>query len=332
MSFFQWAADLFRKVVPASLPSALDMRRLVDNAGAKDWKTASIVWAKCGLLVATYHNVTRKDSAIDLVDPKTGRVRNLIRTNNETMGKPVLRGGWWYYPAENRVGKIYRVRDSDGKVEATSRTQPEDYSCVGLDEWFPISRAANKGGSKPRLWNFVTGASGYQFRKLHGIASGFCRWAGQYIVSVSDGAESGVESDSGHAITDDLVSPRENWATPTVNTVGGSLIAFRKNGTVVQIESFKPVKTRIIGNLGIKPVRSVAAGGLIFWTTSKPDALCATNGSDCKRLWTIPGVDAVDGVTRGELFDTDLTVKGSEIAVARSQQGGGFEVWIGKIK
>jgi hypothetical protein len=331
MSISQWFSSLFSRVVPATFPK-LEMRRIVDNAGARDWKTSSITIAKCGLLVATYHNITREDSAIDLVDPKTGKSRNILRNDNETLGKPVLSGGWWYFPAENRVGKIYRVRDADGRVETTSRTQPEDYSCVGLDKWFPISLSGRKGGSKPRLWNFITGEHGYRYKKVHGIASGFCAWAGQRVISVSDGSESGVETDAGHAITDDLVQPRANWATPTINTVAGKLIAMLKDGRVIHIESFKPIKTKVIGNLGIKAVRSVSTGALIFWTTSRPDAVCATNGVECKRLWDIPGPDTKDGTSRGELFDTDLDIRGNQIAVARSQDKAGFEVWIGNIK
>lgn len=329
-SIIAWFSNLWYSWFPASLPSLKKMERKVDNASARDWKTSGVAVAKCGLLVCTYHNITRTDAAIDLIDLNTGKSRNLIRTNYETFGRPVLNGGWWYFPAENRVGKIVRVRDSDGRVE-TGRTQPEDYSACGIDEWFPISKSQRSGGSKPRLWSFLTGKSGYQYKKLHGIASSIVKWGGQTVISVSDGAESGIESDSGAAISDDLAPVRENWAVPTVNVVSGKLIAFRKNGSVMHIESMKPIKAKQIGSVGMKPCRSVSSGGVIYWTTSNPDALCATNGSKVSVLWKAPGSDLSDGTSSGSLFDTDVAVYGKRVIVVRSQQNGGYEVWMGEL-
>lgn len=328
-----WFKSLFGKISPAKIPR-VEMRRIVNNELAKDWKTSSITIAKCGLLVGTYHNITRTDAAIDLVNPSTGASKNLIRNNNETFGKPTLIGGWWYFTAENRVSRVVRIRDADGKAETTNRVQPEDYSTVASGEWFPISWAARKPESSrpPRLWSCVTGNSGYQFKKLRGIASGICKWGGKVVISVGDGSEAGVESESGDWITDDSAKMRENWSTPTINTVNGSLIAFRKNGTVVEIKSLKDKEVKVIGNIGLKPCRSVSTGNLIFWTTSNKDSLCVTNGDKVARIWDMPGSDLSDGTSSGSLFDTDVDVRGSQIVIARSQQNGGFEVWVGSIK
>lgn len=328
-TFLEWFYGVFGGIKPASMPK-VEMKRIVDSAGVKDWKTSSVTIAKCGILVCTYHNITRTDSAIDLIS--NGKSKNLIRRRDETIGKPVLNNGWWYFPSENRVSNIIRVRDADGKVETTSKIQPEDYSACGIGEWFPISLAQRKGGSKPCLWSFLSGKRGYQYKKLHGIASGICKWGGQTVISVGDGAEAGVESDAGDWITDDSAKTRDNWSCPTINTVNGNLIAFMKNGTVVKIKSLKDKAIKVIGNVGLKPCRSVSNERLIFWTTSNKDALCVTNGVKCARIWDMPGSDLSDGTSSGSLFDTDVSVSGDRIVVARSQHNGGFEVWEGVIK
>lgn len=334
MNILDLIKSWFYSVKPTTkLPKLKNMRRILDNASAKDWKVSSVVFAKCGILLATYHNITREDAAINLVDPKTGKSKQLLRNNNETFGRPVLRNdGWWYYPCENRGTGIVRIRDSDGKAETTRVHQPEGYSACGLNDEFAISKTGREGGSKPRWWNYLTGKSGYANKKLHGIASAACIWKGEKVCCVSDGAESGVESDAGWAISDDLVSPRENWATPTINIIGNWLIAFRKNGTVMKIVSGKPIKTELIGNIGKKPCRSVSTGSLIYWSTSNKDALAVTNGKDVSVLWEAPGSDLSDGTSSGNLFDTDVAVSGKTLAYARSQQNSGFEVWLGEVE
>lgn len=307
--------DLWYSLFPKRLPE-VNLQRIVDAAGAKDWKTSAAVIAKCGYLVCTYNNVSRHNAAIDLVQPD-GRSRNLIRTDYETFGRPILVDGWWYFPCEGHAPRIVRVRDASGVVEITNMVQPDDYSACGVGHWFAVCK---RGGGKPYLWSPVTGRRGYQYQHVNGIVSGIVDDSGAIAVSVSDGAVPGVESEEGWKVTGVNI--------PTIAACGMDLLVFRKDGAICTIGR----GLRVIGNTGMKPCRSVTAGGIVYWATSKPDVLCATNGRKTALLFPLPGPDGNDGVNRGELFDSDVAVKGDEIVVVRSQDRGGFEVWKGKIK
>lgn len=312
-----WLLNLWYSWFPPALPSFSKMERKVDNSSARDWKTSAIVWAKCGLFVCTYSNSSRRDAAIDLVNPSTGESRNLIRNSFETFGRPVLHGGWWYFPCEGHSPRIVRIRDSDGRVDSGGRVQPDDYSACGTEDFFAVCK---RGGGKPFLWSFISGRSGHKYRTLDGIPSGIVRSGADVVISVSDGAVSGVESTNGQVVL---------GACPTIAEVNRKLIALFKDGEVRDLTGVR--RGSILAQTRRKPCRSVVSGGLAYWVTSNPDALYVTNGKAIRHLWDAPGPDISTGTKDGNLFDTDVAVDGDRVAVARSQANGGFEVWIGKV-
>ncbi len=307
-----WIYQIFRAVFPAKLPAKLSFRRILDN-NAGPWKVSAMVKAKCGLLVCTYHNTSRNDACVNLVNPNDGTERTLIRTNAETYGRPVKYGGKWYFTQEDR-GQIVIVDDATGKV-SRGRTQPTDYSTCGLGKWFAV--VARAGAGYPWLWDFRDGGKGHQYKRAKGIPSAIAKDGG-YVIAVQDGAPAGIEWEDGKYLPDGAAG---------LERIGNRLLAFTKSGDIRVVTGgrYGPV----IARYGRKYVRASQSGGIVYALTSNPDSLIVCNGDDAKLVFDFPGPDLSDGTRSGSLFDGDVVAEGKTVWVARSLHNGGYEVWKG---
>lgn len=311
----EYVYSLYRLLFSASIPD-ITFARIFKNT-LSDWKVSAMVKAKCGLLVCTYNNVTRRNAAIVLLNPQTGEMRQLIATNAETYGRPVLRDGKWYFPQEENETPIVIVDDKTGAV-SRGRKHPTDYSTCGIETVFPV--VGRDGRSYPWIWDFITGKSGHRFKSVRGIVSDIVRDNGQYVIAVQDGSPGGIEWENGQFLTD---------AASGLEKIGTRLIAFFKSGNVRVVSGGK--RGEIIAMVGRKFVRTTQHKGLIFAVTSNPDSLVLCNGYDVAVAYTFPGNDLTDGTASGSLFDGDVAVEGKYVWVARSLHRGGYEVWRGKM-
>lgn len=313
-SLVDWLKRLFYSVTSPSLPDVAGVELLLRDPD-RNLKVSSLTAAKCGILFCPYHNISRHDAWIKCLD-KSGRVRTVYYSNRvETFGTPDLVDGGWVYPVEEPNGRVRIVSDANGN-SADGPRQPEQYATRCVAGVIGV----NGRGEKPFLWDALKN------RRLHtfdaeGIISGLARIGGYWVAAIMDGGKPGLYSTRGWRIVGKF---------PEVVNLNGELIAFEKSGAV-EVYGADGWRKRQIGSTGMKPQRARVRGGLVFFTTANWDGLWVTDGKRLKLLYEWRDGDR--HVNDGSLFNTSLDfLDAKTLAVARSVDGKGYEIWKVRIK
>jgi hypothetical protein len=308
-----WLGDLLTNSVPpvvtvtnALLPTAKSNERVyVDSTNWK--KTSSIQKASCGLLLCTYHNISRKDSWVGLIGAD-GKHKVIVTTGNETIGTPSLADGWWTYAAESGAGKpLIKVKDATGEV-GQGIPALATYATMCVDGYVAYSspvRLVDPSGKVVHAWT-----------DFSGFVAGLARRGDEWVIASMDGSATGIASTKGW---------RLSGAYPEVAVLNGEILGFAKNGDVDLVSNGKVVKT--LFKTGRKANRARVAGGLVYWVTADYDSLWVGNGKDFKMLAEWKGGDSDNGIASGSGFNTSLTVDGDVVYVSRSVTDNGVEVW-----
>lgn len=322
-----WFKGRAKSVLPTRIPKLTGMIRLVDETRASDWKICAVQATAKGVCYTTYHNVTRKDSALRRW--WNGQDKELKRTTNETIGQPAKIGNAWWFTLEQQ-DDIVVYNEATGSASTAGKRQPEKYSTMAVGEWFIVSRPVRPGDNADDqsfrcfLWNPQTGQRGHTFKELRGIASGAVQIGSQIIVSVSDGKRAGIESTDGWVV-------RDFGGVAALGKIGDVVIALARNGTVARISAAGKA-LNVVRDIDLKAVRAISLpSGLVIWTTSNPDCVCATNGKDVEVIHRFSGSDLSDGLQSGSLFDSALSLDGDKLYIGRSQHKGGYELWEGTL-
>lgn len=308
-----WLEDFPTNSVPpvvettnAVLPTVKATTRIyVDTTNWR--KTSSIQKASCGLLLCTYHNISRKDSWVGLIG-NDGTYKVIKTTGNETIGTPSLGDGWWTYAAESGAGKpLIKVKDSTGEV-GQGIPALATYATMCVDGHIAYSnpvRLVDPTGKIIHTWD-----------NFSGFVAGLARRGDEWLIASMDGSNTGVASSKGWKL---------DGAYPEVAVLNDKIIGFAKNGDVNEIANGKVQKTLV--KTGRKANRARVVGGLVYWTTADYDQLWVGNGKEFKMLGEWRDGDKDNGTTSGSGFNTSLTVEGNVVYVSRSVTDRGVEVW-----
>lgn len=287
-----------------ALPSVQDVQMLYKDTTS--WrKVSSIQKASCGLLIATYHNITRAGSWLGLLKPD---YETLYASSDETLGTPALVAGWWVYPGEfANDRRLIKVNDLTGEVQKGA-TALADYSTMNVDGYIAYS--------KPVRLCAPDGRVVYAPTNFDGFVAGLARRGTEWLLASMDGAKTGIASSTGWVL---------RGLYPEVAVLNNTILGFAKNGEVHEVANGKVVK--VLHKTGNKANRARVKGGLVYWTTADYDQLWVSNGQTAKMLYSWTDGDKQDGVNSGSGFNTSLTFDGTDVIVARSVTNRGVEVW-----
>jgi len=280
-------------------------------------KISAVTWVNDKqVAICNYNDRTRQFSEVDIVPGGEIGV-----TGAETHGVPVLISGWWYFPAE-RGGRQIRVRESDGKIERYSRSQPRIWAAEGAGEYIAYSDR-DEENTHPILWRPTDGKVGHRYRKIIGIVSGLVQHGGQYVAVCMDGKVPGIEWQDGAFIPGKWVDAIE---------IGGELVAAHKDGTVRIVTGGKLGK--VIGTTGgSKPqeIRPYKRGCALMSTTNR-DALWFISLTEVSMIKAMSS-DPVEP-DNGSLFGVSHDVRGNKVAFGwtKGKNSGGAEVKILYLK
>lgn len=314
-SWFQAFLDAIKKILGGVTPAPVDPNlaalpetkrvECLYTDGTTWRKASSIQKASCGLLLCTYHNITRSDSWIGLIN---NGYKVLISTQNETIGTPALVDGWWTFAFESgKKEQLIKVNDVTGEVSRGIKALDE-YATMCVDGYIAYSspvRLVDPAGKVVHTWT-----------NFSGFVAGLARMGDEWLVASMDGNNVGIASTKGWKL---------NGEYPEVAVLNGKILGFAKNGEVHEIANGKVVK--VLFKTGSKANRARVKDGLVYWTTADYDQLWVTNGRDFKRLAEWTEGDKPNGTTSGSGFNTSLTFDGNDVVVARSVTNRGVEVW-----
>jgi hypothetical protein len=315
--FIDWLKSQYYRVVPARLPTVASAVKIYDD-NTPTSKVSAMWKATCGLIVAGYHNVTRRNSWLVRID-NNGTASKVYEGKRETIGTPDLVGGNWVIPSEggdeSSTPRALLMDDKSGKI-SHGKEQPEKYSTRCLAGMFGV----NYKGANVRLWDALRGATlaTWPMDMLEGIVSGLAYYGDDVLLAVMDGSKPGI------------AAWKAKWVCrgsyPEVAVFQGRILGFAKSGDVHEIDgkSGKVIKT--LTSVGNKWQRVRIRGGVLYGTTCNRDQVWCYNGKNWKLLkeWAD---EPADSTKSGSLFNTTLDFWGNDLCVARSIDNRGFEVW-----
>ena len=312
-SVLEWIKRIFGSLAPTRWPEVA-AKKLLHKDATPHLKVSSVAVAKCGILFAPYHNISRHNAWIKRLG-RDGLVTTPVSSDRvETFGTPDLVGDAWLYPVEEPNGRVRLIHDTHG-TPADGPRQPVQYATRCVEGVI----GCNGRGEKPFLWDST------KDRRLHtfdaeGIISGLARVGGDWVAAIMDGGKPGLFSTRGWRIAGKYVD---------VVNLNGELIAFEKSGAV-EVYSADGRRLRVIGNTGNKAQRARLRGGLVYWSTANWDQVWVTDGKKMRLLaeWK----DGDKAVNDGSLFNTSIAFDGDDLIFARSIDKAGYEVWRVKFK
>lgn len=220
-----------------------------------------------------------------------------------------------YLQWNQRTKNLYKINDKSGAISRGYKV-PAEYTTRCVDGFIAYDDPV-------RIYD-PSGNPIYTFNSsnVKGIPSGLTKLDDYWIISIMDGAKPCIASTKGWVLLGQY---------PEVIALNGQLYGFAKSGAVQIINPNDGKIEKTIGNTYTKPQRARIKNNLIYWSTANWDQLWVTNGKDMKRLHEWKDGDSGDGTNSGSLFDTTITINGSNVIFGRSVKNKGFEIYSVKI-
>jgi len=263
------------------------------------------------LLLGTYDNDTRSNCWLDEVRPD-GSLRNIMTSESETFGYGEAFGDLLYIPMETRSEPAIAVNRRAELVRLPFAPPAEYCARIVKGEGCFIRRG---NGHHNIMFSYVLGQpTGVAFPALNGMVSGLVKRdaTGEWIAASID---KGIQSSLGWHI---------DAGCPEVIERNGEVLAFLRNGDVHTLDGAN--LGRKIVSTGMKPMRAVLAGGLVYWVTYRKTQLWVTDGRTANMLIDF-GDDYVDPMASGTLFGASITPYQDGLAIAMSvNDKNGYEI------